>query len=224
MHKFGPLVDRPSPYPTLVQMAYDSIKKAIVESRLKTGEIYKEIVIAEELGMSKTPVHEALTKLSERGFIKILPRRGFQVVDLDAEPVSDLFEFRRTLERTVVFKVVPRLTKEELDFFHKLLKELDETSGGLEYQKADRAIHRQLAFLSGNRYFINALDGIWDLCDWIGMRILKKDQRLDIWKQHHSSIHRWMENRDAEATWKMLKEHLNHTENIFLGNIRTPLK
>jgi DNA-binding GntR family transcriptional regulator len=215
-----PVLDRPAQYSSLVQVAYDLIKKAILEARMKPGETYKEVVLAQELGMSKTPVHEALTKLAERGFIEILPRRGFRVTDLGSQPVSDLFEFRRPLERTVIYKVVPELTAGQLEHLGKLIGELSGTQGPLEYQEADRAIHRYLASLTENHYLINALAGIWDLCDWIGMRILESDRRLDVWKQHHFTMHEWMEHRDPARAWKVLKQHLDHTEAMFLDSLK----
>ncbi len=65
--------------PSLAGIAFQAIKMAILEKRLVPDEIYNEKVLADELGFSKTPVHEALTTLSVKGFVTILPRRGFQV-------------------------------------------------------------------------------------------------------------------------------------------------
>jgi GntR family transcriptional regulator, rspAB operon transcriptional repressor len=207
--------------PSLVQVAYDMLKKAILELRLEKGQIYNEIAVAKELGMSKTPVHEALIRLSDRGFIEILPRRGFRVKTLDLPKVKSLFEFRRPLEQTVVFKIVPTITDEQLCCLGSLVENLKRTSASLEYQENDRPIHRYMASLTENPYLIKALSEIWDLCDWIGMRILESDGRLDVWKQHHVSLYEWMKMRNADRAWAVLKEHIDFTEERYLQSHHT---
>jgi GntR family transcriptional regulator, rspAB operon transcriptional repressor len=202
--------------PTLVQVAYDMLKKAIIESRLEKGQIYNEIAIAKDLGMSKTPVHESLIRLSDRGFIDILPRRGFRVRTLDLPKVKSLFEFRRPLEQTVVYKIVPLITDAQLAMLGNLVENLKRTSASLEYQLNDRPIHRYMASLTENPYLIKALSEIWDLCDWIGVRILESDGRLDVWKQHHISLYEWMKTRNADQAWAVLKEHIDCSEERYL--------
>jgi GntR family transcriptional regulator, rspAB operon transcriptional repressor len=201
---------------TLVQIAYDMLKKAILESRLEKGEIYNEISVAKDLGMSKTPVHEALIRLSDGGFIDILPRRGFRINALDLPKVKSLFEFRRPLEQTVVYKIVPTITEKQLQTLKNLVENLKRTSASLEYQLNDRPIHRYMASLTENPYLIKALSEIWDLCDWIGMRILESDGRLDVWKQHHISLYEWMKAKNADRAWAVLKEHIDFTEERYL--------
>jgi len=206
------LVDRPPEMPTLVQVAFDLIKKSILEQRLRPGAIYKESALAREMGVSKTPVHEALTILAERGFVEILPRRGFRLRSLDAEKVTSLFEFRRPLERAVVRKITPLLTEEQMARLDELVDELKATESEVAYQQADRNIHRYMAALTGNQYLITALNGIWDLCDWIGMHSFHPERSLDFWKQHHVALNEWMKRKDPVRAWKVLRQHLEQAE------------
>jgi DNA-binding GntR family transcriptional regulator len=203
-------------FPSLSDIAYERIKEEILKSRLKPGATYKEVLIAQEIGMSKTPVHEALNRLEHRGFIEMLPRRGFRVTDLNIKSVRHLFEFRRPLEHTVVYKVVPPITAEQLAHLDLLIRDLEKSKEALEYQRADRAIHRYLSALTGNQYIIRSLDMIWELCNWVGMRILEADQGLHVYKHHHEVMHKWITQRNPERTWEALVEHLNHTENKFI--------
>ena len=212
------VIDRVEEFPTLVKVAYDLLKKTIVKNRMKTGIIYKELVIAKEMGMSKTPVHDALTMLETRGFVRILPRRGFEITNLTIKTVSDLYEFRRPLERTVIFKVVPNITSEQLDYMDILVGNLDKSKETLEYQEADRAIHRYLSDLTENQFLIKSLDMVWDLSDWIGMKILQNENSLDTWKEHHNTIHQWILLRDPDRAWKVLLEHMNLAEKRFIEN------
>ena len=94
---------RPSPAlsnidlpPSLKELAFQALKENILNHQLRPGSVYSEQAIAKKLGISKTPIHEALTDLEKRGFVKILPRKGFQVNRLTQKDVRDMFEFRHS--------------------------------------------------------------------------------------------------------------------------------
>ena len=105
------LFDQIETPPSLAEIAFQAIKKAILEKHLVPNKIYNEKVLADELGFSKTPVHEALTVLCVKGFVTMLPRKGFQVRAFSAKNIQDMYEFRTTLERAVLEKIVPDKTK-----------------------------------------------------------------------------------------------------------------
>ena len=100
--------------PSLAEIAFQAIKQAIMRNELLPGNIYSEQAVAKEMGMSKTPVHQALLDLENKGFVTICPRRGFKVNILSASNIRDMFELRRALERTVVLKITPRLTADAI--------------------------------------------------------------------------------------------------------------
>jgi DNA-binding GntR family transcriptional regulator len=63
--------------------------------------------VAKEIGMSKTPVHQALLELEHKGFVSLMPRKDFKVNVLSAKNISNMFELRRALERAVILKIAP---------------------------------------------------------------------------------------------------------------------
>lgn len=217
------LVDKAPRTPTLVQVAFDILKNAILEARLQSGKIYKEAAIAREMGVSKTPVHEALTILAERGFVEILPRRGFRVHSLSPADVVALFELRRPLEEAVLHKITPNLTDNQAARLDNLIEELKTVGNGLAYQQADRNIHRRMAAFTENKYLIAALNGIWDLCDWMGMHSFGLDRDLDFWIQHHVSLNEWIKRRDVDRAWKVLEMHLAQAEERAITSLTRPV-
>jgi DNA-binding GntR family transcriptional regulator len=179
-------VDTP---PSLQEIAFQTVKQAIMRKEFLPGTIYSEQAVAKEMGMSKTPVHQALLDLENKGFVSLLPRKGFKVNVLSAKNISNMFELRRALERAVILKITPRLTAESIQDFEKILEEIKQTLDPIDFQKHDRAFHRYLASLSNNTYIINALNTVWDLSDWVGASILRKrggyDQASRAGKQWH---------------------------------------
>ena len=100
---------------SLKDMALSTIKEAIISKKLKPGNLYTETALKNELGISKTPVREALILLAARGLVIYHQRRGFTIKEMTEKDVKDLFEFRLPLELTVIRQIVPNLTEESLE-------------------------------------------------------------------------------------------------------------
>jgi DNA-binding GntR family transcriptional regulator len=145
-------VDTP---PSMQEVAFQAIKKAIMRNEFLPGNIYSEQVVAKEIGMSKTPVHQALLDLENKGFVSLLPRKGFKVNVLSASNISNMFELRRALERAVILKITPRLSAESIQDLEKIIEEIKQTLDPIDFQKHDRKFHRYLASLSNNTEFLS---------------------------------------------------------------------
>lgn len=206
--------------PSLTGEAFQSIKKAIIGGQLEAGSIYSEKVLASELGISKTPVHNALIDLANKGFLTILPQRGFQVNVLNAKDVKDLFIFREPLEETVVLMVTPRLDSKALSEIEGILNNLADSKDWVAFLKYDRGFHRYLAELTENRFIIGALSDIWDLCDWIGARNLYYDGDFNLGLEEHLVIGERLLARDAAGSAELMRKHLKSTMTKFLAQMK----
>lgn len=197
------------------EMAYDLLQRAIFHRRLKPDTIYNLATIAKELGLSTTPVRDAINRLTGRGFIRVLPRRGIVLTALGREPFSGLFELWRSLEHAVVQRVVPALQDHQLETLSALLDDyLHEHDPDLGAQ-ADSAIHDNLAALAGNPYIADSLEGIADQCGWIQKTILHAGAGIDEWKAQHRILHLRMESRDADGAWAAMQRHIDLMEERF---------
>lgn len=205
--------------PSLTETAFEAIKKAIIVNKLESGSIYSEQAIARELGISKTPVHHALIDLAAKGFVTILPRRGFRINELSAKTIKDLFGFRRPLEQAILLFVGPDLTPAAIRKMEFIMDRITEAKDPVVFQKYDRAFHRYLAQLSGNDFMIAALSNIWDLSDWIGAKILAYDGGFSQAAMAHVDIVRLLASGDYEKAAKMMDLHLHDTEKRFLAQM-----
>ena len=212
------LLDHVEVPPSLAEVAYQAIKKAIFDKRLVPEIVYNERTIAEELGFSKTPVREALTILAAKGFITILPRRGFQVIALTPQKIRDMYEFRRLLETAVVSKIASKLTDEDIKRIDLILGQIAKTKNASKIGDLDRAFHSHLASLTDNQYIIDSLNSIWDLCAWIAVSMLTSDSRNHKpMIQEHLAIGKWLKKRDADKAAKAIDEHLRTAEKRWMN-------
>lgn len=210
-------VDTP---PSMQEIAFQTIKQAIMRKELLPGTIYSEQSVAKEMGMSKTPVHQALLDLENKGFVSLLPRKGFKVNVLSARNISNMFELRRALERAVILKITPKLTAESIQDLEKFIEEINQTMDPVDFQKHDRAFHRYLASLSDNSYFINALSTVWDLSDWVGASILRKRGGYNQAANEHRVIYEFLATGKAEKAAAAMERHLISTESRFLKGLQ----
>ena len=203
--------------PSLAEIAFQAIKKAILEKRLVPDVIYNEKVLADELGFSKTPVHEALTALSVKGFVTILPRKGFQVRALSVKNIQDMYEFRAGLEKAVVIKIIPYITDESINHLKSILDKIAATDDPTQLGNLDQEFHSYLASLTENLYIIEALDNLWELCAWIAVRAMTNDTRNhEPMLQEHVTIWEGLKARDTQLTIKAMDQHLRNAEDRWL--------
>ncbi len=192
-------------------MAYASIKEAIITNVLKPGGIYNEQGLGKELGMSKTPVHEALLDLANKGFVTLLPRRGVQVNTLSTEDIVNLYSFRGLIEGAMIRGIADTFGMTHFDHLmgiHQKCLDVDVTDKMVEYLELERAFHDYLADLSNNSYMIKALSNIRDLVDWMGMVALNRVDRLAEVNHEHGAVVKFLEKRDFENAALSMENHI----------------
>lgn len=205
--------------PSMQGIAFEAIKQAIMRNELSPGDIYSEQAIAKEMGMSKTPVHQALLDLENKGFVTILPRKGFKVNALSAKNIRDMFELRRALERTVILKITAKLTADDIKELENIIQQIEQNRDPIDFQKYDRAFHRYLASLTNNTYIINALNTVWDLSDWVGSSILYDWGGFSQAAGEHLAVYEFITAGEAEKAAAAMERHLNGTELRFLERL-----
>jgi DNA-binding GntR family transcriptional regulator len=210
--------------PSLKEMAFQAIKNAILSKKLVPGKVYNERGLAKELGISKTPVREALLDLASKGFITFLPRRGVQINALTEKDIKDLYEVRIALETAILRHITPKLSKAELrkiETIHQKGKGAIKADDRLGYMRIDREFHLYLARLTGNRYMITSLENIRDLIDWMVFKALTRSQRMEEVKREHERVIERLKERDTPRAIRMMEEHIRITEQNVLEWFKT---
>ncbi len=109
-------------YKPLGEVVFEYLRESILNGELKPGERLMEINLAEQLGVSRTPVREAIRKLEKEKFVEMLPRKGAYVADLTAKDILDVLEMRIILEGFAAALAAERMTDEEISLLECSLK------------------------------------------------------------------------------------------------------
>jgi DNA-binding GntR family transcriptional regulator len=128
----------------------DILREEILSGRLQPGAILNERDLAERLGVSKTPVREALTLLDNEGFVQTLPRKGYFVSAISVQDVHEFFDLRVILESAAARGAAAKITDEQLEELEKLAVKGDSAETPSEQLDQNIRFHDYIAGLSGN--------------------------------------------------------------------------
>jgi DNA-binding GntR family transcriptional regulator len=135
-----------------------ALREAITSGRLPAEARIKQEQIAAELGVSRTPVREALHLLEQEGLVRLVPRRGALVQGFTAADVRELYELRELLEPAAAALATARATAAEREAVARLAALTERRRGGFE---ANRDFHRALCAPCGNGLIMRTLDSVW---------------------------------------------------------------
>lgn len=151
---------------SLVERAYEKIRHRILENEYPPAQQILERTLAVDLGMSRTPVREALVRLQNEGLIQLIPRHGMRVIPLSTDDLRDVYEVLTALELTAIERVIRNgINKRTLENLDTALHEMDaalKRGDHLGWAKADERFHRALLDLSGNPRLAAIANSMWD--------------------------------------------------------------
>ncbi|MDY2959474.1 MAG: GntR family transcriptional regulator [Hornefia sp.] len=150
----------------LREIVYEQLKLQILTGRIAPGTRMMEVELAEDLGVSRTPVREAIRKLEKEALVVIEPRRGAYVSDISVKEMVDTLVVREDLEALAASLAAKRITKEELEGLEKKVTDYSEAiaSGDMEQIiRADESFHHRIVALSGNKALIQLFSSVQEL-------------------------------------------------------------
>lgn len=174
--------------------AYTTIKEMILTGQLKPGNKLSDQELAVELGMSRTPVRHALTRLAQEGLLDEGRSRGFHVADLDAKQVADLYALREVLEAHAIRLAVERATAEDIKELAGVLETLDELSQDSskrgEEIRVGLKIHEIIARASGDTFLHETMVRLFNRMHFfIWMDTLNEDpQAAEATRREHREL------------------------------------
>ena len=195
---------------SVAMLAYDQIRALILSGEMAPGDRLSQIDLAERLGISRTPVREALRRLAGEGLIDALPQRGFRVTDLGLEAVMRRLEVRLLLEPAIGRLAAERAQPEDLTALREAIAlEADATEPDAIHD-ASRLFHLRLARATHNEDIVSTLDSLWIV--EVGRRLLARRAGEADWKpadvREHQAILAAVEAHDAERAERLVREHI----------------
>lgn len=197
---------------SLSRRAYDEIRQAIRDESLERDRRYSENELAVSLGISRTPVREALLELSRQGLVEIFPQRGFRLRELSREEFSEIFDLRRVLESFVVERLAKKATGEQVGRLSELLVEqskvVDDPATFLAIDEEFHLLMPEMAGLSRTHDMLSTLRGAMWL---IGSSAIATPHRVpEVLAEHHAIVDAIAAHQPAKAA-RALRKHISTT-------------
>ena len=205
-------------------IAYDSLKNSIFTNQLKPGDHLSENQVAQSLGMSRTPIREAIKVLASEGLVEIHNGVGIFVRQITTKEISDLFEVRAALECTAARTALGLISDQELDAIQAqwtALRQRVEAGSKVELGELlelDYQLHSMLVDRCRNDFLKQVIDGIrMKIRRYQRISAVALDDEKDAINQHLEIIG-CMKKRDVELLSGLLKEHITKAAENILKN------
>lgn len=206
-------------YKPLREVVYETLREAIRNGSLTPGERLMEIQLAEELGVSRTPVREAIRKLELERFVVMLPRRGTYVANLSLKDINEVFEIRAALDGLAAGLAAERITEEELEQMERLLVEIAdyiEQHNNQKIVEADEAFHDILYRASRNERLVGIICNLREQFTRFRSVSINYPGRLQNTLEEHRQLVEAIAQRNPEAAQQKAREHIENAEQTLL--------
>ncbi|MFQ5660043.1 MAG: GntR family transcriptional regulator [Gammaproteobacteria bacterium] len=197
---------------SLTEQAHARLKKAIREGVLTQHRFYPLRELAEQLGVSRTPVREAAIKLAHEGLAEIVPQRGFRVRTIPPAEVTEVFELRRILEGRAVEKLAERANRSDVRALFTLLERQERAIKDIpRFLDIDEEFHMRLLELSGLPRARDFLVTLRDIICLLGLEALNVGGRTEEVLKEHTAIVEGIARSNASEARQALLLHLDST-------------
>lgn len=173
---------------TVADLAYERIRGLVLSGELAPGTRLGQVELAERLGISRTPVREALRRLGGEGLVEGHSNHGFRVTDLGLDAVLRRLEVRTVLEPGIARLAAERRSQRHIEQLQGAISRERRAGSGVEAHDASRDFHITLARASGNEEMVRVLESLW-LVE-VGRRLLSRRAVVSDWQSQDAEEHR----------------------------------
>jgi len=206
-------------YELLSKKVYRILKARIIKGDLKPGEKILEVNIAEQLGVSRTPIREALRELAAEGFVKMIPNQGMAVNNVSIEDIKEVLQIRKLLEGFAASIAAKKINKGEIKKLEKIIEKMNisiSKDDVLVYSDLNGEFHNLILNICGNKRLIKICTNLNGSDHRFRIRALRDNsERLKYSLKEHQEIVEALKRKDAEQAERLSKKHINNVlENI----------
>lgn len=205
---------------TLKEVAYKEIKKILVTGQINGTKYYSANHFAELLGISRTPVREAVMQLAAEGFFVLHTGKGFCIKEYTKKEIQDFFETRKIFETHLIRKFYETMTKEDLDTLEKfilIMKDKSKKADASAFLEADKNFHLYFVQKSANQFLFSFMESLRELIGILGLKTIQLSERKESVVAEHQSILDALKDKDLKRALKATNEHLDNTEELLIS-------
>lgn len=210
-------------YLPLRDVVFQTLRQAILRGELKPGERLMEIHLANKLGVSRTPIREAIRKLELEGLVLMVPRKGAEVAEITEKNLRDVLEVRCALEELAVQLACDRMDKRGIRDLQKAAENFKATLDSNDITKiaeADVAFHDIIYMATDNKRLIQLLNNLREQMYRYRIEYLKKKECYPQLLREHQDIIQAIANREREKATKITSQHIDNQVETVADTIR----
>ncbi len=206
-------------YKPLRDVVFENLREAIVEVKLSPGQRLMEFQLADQLGVSRTPVREAIRKLELEGLVIMLPRKGAYVANMSLKDVIDVLEIRASLEGLAAYLAAERMTDEDILKLEKIAEDFDQGKENEDLEtllKKDVEFHECIFKATNNKRLHQLINSLWEQVYRFRVSYISDyESTVNITKEHKLILEA-IKSGDSELAKKYAKEHIEKAEQFMM--------
>lgn len=203
---------------SLRELALENLRNSIIDGSLKMGQVLSERKISEELGVSKSPVREALAQLRDEGLVSIEPQKGARVFTLSEAEVTQICDFRQAIEIAAFELALSRDPKGLADDMSRVVKEMGRARSNedeKEYLALDTSFHHLIFEHAGNDYLTASYTRYIGKIAALRTHLSKLPQHTHLSYEEHQKIAVAVRHGDMSEIKSLLIEHIDRTRQAY---------
>lgn len=209
-------------YLPLRDVVFNTLRQAILTGELKPGERLMEIHLADRLGVSRTPIREAIRKLELEGLVIMIPRKGAQVAKITEKNLKDVLEVRKALDMLAVKLACQRMSEEEKVELKKACDEFArviQNNNTKDITEADVRFHDIILNSTGNDRLIQLVNNLAEQMYRYRLEYIKDSAYHNRLVQEHEAIYHAIINKEEENAAKAVVVHIDNQEKTIIEHL-----
>lgn len=210
-------------YLPLRDVVFNTLRQAILTGEMKPGERLMEIHLANKLGVSRTPIREAIRKLELEGLVIMIPRRGAEVAQITWKNLKDVLEVRRALDVLAIELACERMTQDEIVSLYQAcekFKEATKTQDARIIAEADVALHDIIVASSRNDRLVQLVNNLAEQMYRYRFEYIKDASQHERLVQEHNDMYQSILRKDKESAALAVKKHIDNQEQAIIKQLQ----
>jgi GntR family transcriptional regulator, rspAB operon transcriptional repressor len=203
----------------LKNQVYQSLKRKIINNEIAPNSYLDEKQICESLGVSRTPVREAMTKLEWENLVVPIPQHGVMVSDLSAQSITELFQVRKAIEPVLLKSAYKNFNKDVLVDFRARMEQALKDEDFVKLHDLDYEFHQYLYESCNNRHITKIMSYISDQFQRIRTQAFYVSQRSARGANEHIAIINALLNEDFDRVPDLMYQHICSTEQFYYQSL-----
>lgn len=210
-------------YLPLRDVVFNTLRQAILKGELKPGERLMEIQLAQRLGVSRTPVREAIRKLELEGLVLMIPRKGAEVAEITIQDLEDVLEVRAALEELAVKDACDHITPEQLEELREANEEFEKVLQGndlIAYVHADMHFHEIIYDATNNKRLLQILNNLREQMYRYRMEYMKDKRTHQRLLKEHAAIGQALRDHDKQKAGEAICIHIQNQKESIINSLK----